>query len=267
MKKINLRKLTLAYFFLISLPASAWAFDIYQFLPFQKFINNQNITSFKDAGITKDLWLDSLGIKTAHVVYKALDEDELEKVARAAQRGSIISLDLEQWKFGDPKTPSLIKDAIDTMRRHNPRVPVGVYGVAPLNTYGWKQNTTDAKHDALNRRYQSVADSVDFLSPVLYSYQPEMELWEKAAKYNIEAARAYGTNKRIIPYISITVRGLDEISREITYEEMMNELKTLKKLGASGALVWAGSKESTAPLDSINTGWLRAMIEFAAANP
>lgn len=239
-------------------------FTIYQFIPFHSFVKDGKVVSFKDANITKDQWFDQFGIRTAYVVYNALDSSVLKQTAHKAVSPSIISLDLEEWSFYNSNTPELIAKAVNTIKSYHPTVPVGVYGAAPVNTFGWNSETKQ-KYDLINPRYQVVANAVDILSPVLYSYQPSMNNWESTALYDIDWSQRYKTNKPIIPYLSINVNASDDTSREFTYDEMMHKLQYLKKLKANGCIVWAASK-SDAPLDPNQTGWLRAMIDFSKTN-
>ena len=240
-------------------------FIIYQFIPFKCFVQDGKIVDFKKAGISKDAWFARFGIRTAHVVYHSLDPVVLKQVARTAKRPSIISLDLEQWSFYAPQTPQRIAQAVRAIRVFHPCVPVGVYGAAPVNTFGWAPGRWQ-KYDQLNPRYKVVADAVDFISPVLYSYQPSMKKWQTTARYDIAWAHRYGTSKPIIPYVSMRIRRHQNLNgkkrRDLTYGEMLLELKTLRRLGANGCIVWASSK-SNEPLDPHRTGWLRAMIAFA----
>lgn len=236
-------------------------FTIYQYIPFHSFVKEGQIMTFEASKITKNEWFDKLGIHTTYVVYHSLDNSVLEQTSLKAAALSIISLDLEDWSFSDPKTPQRIANVLKIMHQYHPTVPVGVYGAAPVNTFGWGENR-EQKYNKLNPRYQLVADAVDIISPVLYSYQPNMKDWDSTARYDMYWAHRYNTKKPIIPYLSIDVKTVDGGTRELTYDEMMHELKFLKALKANGCIVWASS-HSAIPLDQNRTGWLRAMIDFA----
>jgi hypothetical protein len=160
--------------------------------------------------------------------------------------------------------------------RYNSVTPAGVYATAPQNTYAWKP---DISHfDALNEKYQSIAQQVDFLSPVLYNYAgADLETWQRAAVYNMAAAKKYETGKPIYPYISPVIhlqatskddKGQHGSIRTLTEAEMLVRLQTLYQLGADGCIVWASSGDRTedgqAPVFDRNSGWGKALADFAA---
>lgn len=96
-------------------------------------------------------------------------------------------------------------EILSIYHRYNSVTPVGVYATAPQNTYAWKPNI--ARFEELNEKYQSIAEQVDFLSPVLYNYEgADTEAWKRAAAYNITAAKKYKTGKPILPYMTVTIR-------------------------------------------------------------
>ena len=259
-------------------------FTIYEYIPYKNHVAAGQLSSSPSL----DQYLESLNIHRIKVNYLERfmtdgqpDEKKIEAIAKSAKDAHNIPVSFDT-EFGDrfhPETvvPKVV-EILNIYHRFNTVTPVGVYATAPQNTYAWKPDIN--RFDALSQQYQPVADQLDFLSPVLYNYEgPDTAAWQKAAVYNMAAARAYKTGKPIIPYISPIIRvqdsGKNDESqhgpvRTLTESEMLIRLQTLYQLGADGCIVWASSSDRTAdgnpPIFDPNSGWGKALADFANAH-
>jgi hypothetical protein len=264
--------------------ADGKTFTIYEFIPYRDHVMAGSAVPSPQL----EQYLDSLNIHHIKVIYMKRfltdgkpDDKEIEDIAKAAISSpkTPVSFDTE---FGNRFTPETVipgvSQILDTYHRYNTVTPVGVYATAPQNTYAWKPDIK--RFDALNKEYATIAQKVDFLSPVLYNYEgADTTAWQRAAVYNMAAAKSYNTGKPILPYINVTVRlqspGKDDSDqhgpvRTLTEAEMLTRLQTLYDLGANGCIVWASSKDRTIdgnmPIFDRNSGWGKALADFAKAH-
>lgn len=261
-----LRNLLLLVLFLFHSQAwSARVFTVYAFLPWK--------------GTPQ---LSDYGIKPIKVIYEAqmftdgkIDKEKLNKIALDSMVAADIpvSFDIELGNRFKPETVlPIVQELLQTYAELKPKSLIGVYGILPQNIYSWKSNT--ATFDALNKKYKSLINYVDFISPVLYNYDGKnLQAWAKSADYAMKAAKRYAAGKPIIPYISpiIKLRSLDEIKNgtlveELDEESMAARLQILYDLGASGCIIWASSqnrtKEGQFPLFDPGKAWGRAVVTF-----
>ncbi len=258
-------------------------FTIYEYIPYQNHVAGGEVTA------TPPLkqYLESVGIHRIDVVYLPRfmtdgepDQKKIEAIAKAAIATPNIPVSFDT-EFGNRMRPETVipsvTEILNIYHRYNKVTPAGVYATAPQNSYAWKPNI--ARFDTLNPRYASIAHLLDFLSPVLYNYEgPDTKAWERAAVYNMAAAKKYNTGKPIIPYIEDAIvlkknKG-DKKSpipvRMLTEAEMHTRLQTLYDLGASGCIVWASTRFRTAdekaPVFDRNSGWGKALVDFALAH-
>jgi hypothetical protein len=259
-------------------------FTIYEYIPYETHVAGSEISA------TPPLkqYLESVGIYRIDVVYLPRfmtngkpDAKKIEAIAKAALAtpGIPVSFDTE---FGNRLRPETVvpgsTEILNIYHRYNKVTPAGVYGTAPQNTYAWKPNI--GHFDELNQRYASIANLVDFFSPVLYNYEgADTAAWQRAAVYNVAAAKQYNTGKPVIPYINIgivlnpgqkTNKTGPVPVRMLTEAEMQTRLQTLYDLGASGCIVWASTRFRTpdgkAPVFDRDSGWGKALVDFAQAH-
>lgn len=260
-------------------PVASHPFTIYVFLPWQVQLPDGKI----DRSIKLSNYVAHFGIKSAKVIYRfstdgKADHAKIEAIAEATREDpdSIVSFDTEFGQRFHPETviPEVL-EILETYRAAHPKAKVGVYATVPQNTYGWKPGIES--YDALNAKYKPVADAVDFLSPGLYNYNgDDLDAWKKAATYNLEAARKYGGDKPIIPYITPAysapkVSGGETNSlAHLSEAEMTARLQALYDLGAAGCIVWGSSGDRDAsgkqPVFDARTGWSKALVTFAKAH-
>jgi len=261
-------------------PSDTGEFTIYAFVPWQKHMEGG--TSTATPALSE--YLNSRGVKPINVVYDKYylddnqqpDEAKIKLLAEkmAATPNIPVSFDTE---FGNRFVPATViprvLTVLDLFRRYNKSNKYGVYATAPQNTYGWRGNAMI--YDLLNPKYHQVADKVDFLSPVLYNYTgKDIEKWKKSAKYNIDAAKQYGTGKPIVPYITPTyfpekIPAGSDSRVPVTYlteQEMRDRIAFLKENGASGCIIWASSREvdgdGNPPVFDEKQGWGKAVVEM-----
>jgi hypothetical protein len=263
---------------------AARKFTIYEFIPYHDHVAGGAVSRVP----ALDQYMESLGIHRVKVVYEDRfmthgqpDEKKIEGIAKAAASTPNIPVSFDT-EFGDrfqpPTVIPRVSQILSIYHQFNTVTPAGVYATAPQNTYAWKADIH--RFDTLNESYRPIAEQVDFLSPVLYNYEgADTEAWKRAAVYNMDAARKYQTGKRILPYLGIIIRlqssGKDDQSqhgaiRTLTEAEMLTRLQTLYDLGADGCIVWASSGDrtldGTMPVFDRNSGWGKALTDFAAAH-
>lgn len=266
--------------FLAGMSSNVSGFEIYGFIPYDYTVKGGEVIE----GRPSNDWFESLGIKPVDVVYErrmidvnkdimgkktfTLNHNMMKEVAvgRGRKKSTIVSLDLESWDRFDETTPGRFLEAIKVFREINPDSMLGLYATVPQNTYKWRSGRK--KHyDALNAKYASVADAVDYLSPSLYNYsKDDFESWLEGAKYNISAAKKYSSTKKVIPYITPEIWD-DGYTRWISYDEMSKRLSALKSLGADGCIIWGSSQTRTVTGDKPTLdpgfGWLKAVVDFS----
>jgi hypothetical protein len=195
------------------------------------------------------------------------DAAKIDQVAEEALKEpqELVALDMEDWdRFDKARTPDLYLQVLQEFRRVNRQSKVGLYGIVPQVTYGWQDNVP-AKYDSLNESYREVAGAVDYFSPSLYNWKRATDDadWEYAAEYAIQAAHKFDPYKPVIPYITPEVRR-DNTTTFLTYDQMLFRLRALKRLGASGCIIWTGTSNGRRAGGSFDpqAGWTRAVIDF-----
>jgi hypothetical protein len=231
--------------------------------------------------------LAALGIQKVNLVYQKRIVDfpngkesegipnkgNIERIALEASKepGVPVSLDIECWERHDlSRTPERFIEAIDLFKSFNKVSKVGLYATVPQNTYGWLSDLHE-RYDALNAAYVGVAEKVDYFSPSLYNYgNQDNETWAKCAAFILSAAKKYSADKKIIPYLSPeffpNVKKGEKATRWLSYDDMMFRLKTLRRLGAAGCILWtgSGSRDDQGQLTVFDPkmDWVRAVVDF-----
>jgi len=260
-------------------------FKVYAFIVYGGYI--QKGTEVKASYKQLGQYLLSYGIKGYDLIYeqKMLDypggkkENGVPNMNRIDSLGreainftnTPVSLDMEGWqRFDTIKTPKRMLEVIGEFKKVNKISQLGLYATVPQNTYAYSDNIS--RYDKLNKAYASVAAAVDYFSPSLYNYDGHDTVgWNKAAVYNMAACKKYGfPDKPIIPYITPEVTQKGGPTTMLSYEEMMNHLEILYKLGASGCLIWTSSGTRDANGNrmyvDVNSGWLKAVRDFMATH-
>ena len=272
-------------------------FQVGEYLKFRRYRDSSGAVRSVN-GYLDDAWFEKLGLLPINLVYASryldgkgltatLNADRLRTIAKDAGPASPVSLDAEEWdknRFNPdapaPNGKSIVQNLIEvvrTFKQANPASQVGLYSEVPQNTYGFSSSTASV-HDKLNPKYAAVAAEVDYYSPALYNYDhydgtPAGDLhWAEAAKYAIRACKQLDyinhTSKPVLAYISPGWTDGEKNSRYLSEEQMHFRLDTLKKIGASGCILWlsSGAKELGSNESLIldpHAGWLKAAVEFA----
>ncbi len=198
------------------------------------------------------------------------DAEKIDAVAKGALDAphELVALDMENWdRFDTARTPELYLRVLEEFRKVNSHSKVGLYGVVPQVTYGWRKDMP-SKYDPLNASYKMVAAAVDYFSPSLYNWERALADgdWERAAEYAIHAARAFDVSKPVIPYVTpeVTRKGKTPQTTFLTYEQMLFRLRTLKRLGADGCIVWTGTANGRKAGGTFDpkSGWAKAIVDF-----
>lgn len=275
-------------------------FQVGEYLKFRRYRDSSGtVQSTND--YLDDAWFEGLGLLPINLVYASryldgkglaatLNADRLHNIAIEANSAFPVSLDAEEWDKNrlhpDALTSngkSIVQNLIEvvrTFKQANPAAQVGLYSEVPQNTYGFSDSTASV-YDKLNLKYAAVAAEVDCYSPSLYNYDhydgtpASDQRWAQSAEYAVHACKMLDdinrTTKPILAYISPGWSDGEKKSRYLSHEQMLFRLDTLKKLGASGCILWlsSGAKEPESNESLVldpNTGWLKAAVEFARNN-
>lgn len=267
-----------------NLTADKHPFKVYAFIVYAGY--TQNGTDVKASYKQLSRYLLNYGINGYDLIYeqKMLDYPDSKKengVPNISRIDSLalramgfantpVSLDLEGWKrFDTIKTPKQMLEVIGEFKKVNELSQLGLYATVPQNTYAYDANIS--RYDKVNKAYASVAAAVDYFSPSFYNYSgTDTVAWNKAAVYNMEACKKYNfPDKPILPYLTPEIN-INGVKTMLTYDEMMNHLQTIYRLGASGCLIWTSSGMRDANGNKIyidiNSGWLKAVRDFMATH-
>lgn len=257
------------------------AFDIYGFIPWETHVNKEGIT-VSDFNLTEQ-YIKQQGFKPVKVIYHKYfltddkpDANKIRKIAEASKLAPTVpvSFDIEIGNRFAPKT--VLPIAEETLRlyhKYGGAATVGVYALLPQNTHGGKiDGGKKALYIDLNKKYESIAKQVNFLSPVFYNYdQKNLDLWKKAVDFNMAEAKKYAIkyNLKIIPYVTSTYAEKRDkyYVEQMSEKEMQQRLSYLKDAGADGVIIWESSQgfeisSNGKPVIDFTKGWAKAVIEF-----
>ncbi len=146
-----------------------------------------------------------------------------------------------------------------------PRATVGYYGRPPKPDKRASLDPSSPKYrqwQAVNNLLAPLADAQGALFPVMYTADDNKELWIKAATGKIRESKRLGKGKPVYVFINPfyhNVAGPVQFrSKPIPKDYFLLQLKTLKRLGADGAIIWNAKK---LPWDN-NAGWWLATKTF-----
>lgn len=265
---------------LLALP-NVYSFDIYGFIPWKTHITT-NGSVVSDFGLTKQ-YITQQGFKPIKVVYHKYfltnDQPDPEKIKKIAEDSKFspatpISFDIEIGNRFAPKTVlPIVKETLRLYHQYGGAAPVGVYALLPQNTYGGKLDSgKTVLYTDLNKKYESIAKQVDFLSPVFYNYdQKNIDLWKKSVDFSMAESKKYAKkyNLKIIPYITSTYAEKKDkyYVEQMSEKEMQQRLTYLKNAGANGVIIWESSEgfeRSTngKPAIDFSKGWAKVVKDF-----
>ena len=212
-------------------------------------------------GQPPDSYFDSLGMKRSHGIYESevtggqppVKEEFMRSTARAvtplpSARECIIwydieylSTDVEQVGITQAqKNADTLAKFITWAKTEEPKLKVGVYSLTPVaDIYIVSRFDLRKKWNDATKR---LADAVDFLCPSLYLYYPEGQIpYAKYALPQVKEAQRLGKGKKIFPFISPGYHPAGSLADSYASREVWsNVLKTVKKSGADGCIIFAG---------------------------
>ena len=197
------------------------------------------------------------------------NEAAVKKLARNADPTVPLVLDIEHWKVqGDnaevDSTISKLIQVITWIHESNPSVKVGFYGLMPISDAWLELNYALAKNDPKirdaaglvrayeekyresDRRMRRLAEHVDFVCPVLYTYYTlgggaakYQSSWDVAATNAIREAKQYEK-----PVYAFTWPQFDEVKSENGDNEFIpanfwkHQVELIRQNGAQGVIIW-----------------------------
>lgn len=267
---------------LVSIPVTTHSTDIYQFIIWNQYIDQNNkLYNNKDEFQS---FLSKNGLKQIRVIYRNRfltkgkpDPEKIEKIADLSKQDPLIpiSFDIEIGNKFKPQTilPTVNK-VLDLYHQYGGAAPVGVYGILPQDIASEKLNkNTEIEYTQLNKQYEGIATKVDFISPVIYnnSFNNFYE-WKKRTEYHLSEAKKYATkyNLKIIPYFSSSYLdknfSKNRIIKPLSEQEMKQRLAYIKSKDVDGIIIWDTSigilENGAKPIFDANQGFGKAIIEF-----
>lgn len=179
------------------------------------------------------------------------NKEKIIEVAKSLQPNSIVCVDIEHWHaVGSPENKQRViakyKLVMNLIKKHNPTVKVGYYGMLPVRDY-WRAIGERGEEQynewvRQNDELRSIADSVDVVFPSLYTLYDDPQKWELYAVNNLKEAKKY--NKPIYPFLwpmyhdgNSRLRG-----QYIPTDFWRRQLETVQTY-ADGIVIWGGYKE------------------------
>lgn len=200
-----------------------------------------------------------------------ISKPDLEAVKIFAEKipseTSVVNLDIEHWSLYNQPTTDLqieyLASIADTVREVRPRLDIGYFGILPVINYN---APTSQKIERLsiwkteNTRLHSLANHVDTIYPVLYTFFDDQVDWKNYAIANINEARKYGK-----PVIAFLWPQYHESNKELAHNHIDKEfwkmqLETVYE-HADGVVIWKpwiDGKKDWNP----DAGWWQATVEF-----
>jgi hypothetical protein len=215
------------------------------------------------------------------------NEAGVRELARevAASGQNLVVIDNETWHFDIrfysravvDKTIADMKQLIGWIRDERPQLKIGIYGYMSQSDdhasavwalgsaeaaagdpwfQGNLQNFAESYADwqATSDYLRPLADSVDYMFPVLYTGITDMDAWERSAKSTIEDSRRYG--KPVIPFIwpyYHEAAGPTLGVTEIPTADWQRELDLVREY-ADGVMIWNHQAVSG------NEAWVAALM-------
>jgi hypothetical protein len=200
----------------------------------------------------------------------------------------LIVFDNETWHFDIrfysravvDKTIADMKQLIGWVRDERPQLKVGIYGYMSQSddnsSFVWQLGSENAAAGDVWYQYnmqnfaerfatwqatsdylKPLAESVDYMFPVLYTGTTDMDMWERTAKSTIEDSRRYG--KPVIPFLMPYYHegaGTNLIGTELPTVDWQRELDVVHQY-ADGAVIWT-SQPSVG-----NEAWISTLMSTA----
>ena len=267
---------------LVSIPVTTHSTDIYQFIIWNQYIDQNNkLYNNKDEFQS---FLSRNGLKQIRVIYRNRfltkgkpDPEKIKKIADLSKQDPLIpiSFDIEIGNKFKPQTilPTVNK-VLDLYHQYGGAAPVGVYGILPQDIASEKMNkNTEIGYTQLNQQYEGIATKVDFISPVIYNNSfNNFYKWKQRTDYHLLEAQKYAKkyNLKIIPYFSSSYLdknfSKNRIIKPLSEQEMKQRLVYIKSKDVDGIIIWDTSigilENGEKPVFDANQGFGKAIIEF-----
>lgn len=270
-------------------PINSNAFTIYSFVPFWYHIDKsgKKIDGYSQAQQA----LYRVGTKQIKVLYenqfltnKKPDFEKIKKIVEDSKKNPSIPISFDIEIGNDRKPDTILPTVIDTLRLYHSlggAAEVGVYSLLPVSTEGeMLSNERIPGYQILNKKYEPIAELVDFLSPVIYNYNiRDPKIWKKIIDINMAESHKYANkyNLKIYPYITASYYFSDKDPKTgmryvepLTDVEMSDRLDYFKKKGADGVILWESSetrqKNGMKPLMDFRSNWAKGVADFIQKN-
>lgn len=212
-------------------------------------------------------------------------EEVLDAVVESS-RGQALCIDIEHWPYDVRKesdtdveaTIDRLAEITDSIRRRDPAIRLGFYGLMPIRDY-WTPQKTGEELDArmadwasanarlrlarnAHGRFESegLSSKVDVIFPSLYTFYDNRGGWERYAVANLKEARRY--DKQVYPFIwpfyhnsNATLRG------QYIGDDYLRQQLDICNEHADGMVIWGGYRE---PWSNAEAKWLPVAREFGA---
>jgi len=283
--KIKLLFISLA----ILLPLNSNAFTIYSFVPYRYHVDKygKKVDGYSRA----EQALYEVGTKKIKVLYenqfltnKQPDVEKIKKIVEDTKKNPEIPISFDIEVGNDRKPETVLPIVLKTLKLYHylgGQAKVGVYSLLPVSTEG--EMLSDARipgYQLLNKKYEPIAELVDFLSPVIYNYNiRDPRIWKKIIDINMAESHKYANkyNLEIYPYITASYYFPEKDPKTgmryvepLTDIEMRDRLLYFKQKGADGVILWESSetrqKNGSKPLMDFKSNWAKGVSDFIQKN-
>lgn len=141
---------------------------------------------------------------------------------------------------------------------------VGYYAIPPLRDYWRATQGPDVKAykqwQADNDKFIRLAQTVEVLTPSLYTFYSDRKGWDLYAITNVSEARRLAAGKPVYPFVWPHFHEGGNQKGYIGKELWLAQLQTLERI-ADGVVIWAGLE-----VWDKDAGWWEATKEFIASS-
>ncbi|MEB6481007.1 hypothetical protein [Acinetobacter vivianii] len=271
----------------LSLSEKTYAIDIYQYIIWKRYsdesgqIQNVSTNEFQK-------FLGKKRLKPIRVIYHSgfltngkPDPQKIKQIAAVSQKYPHIpvSFDIEIGNKFKPQTVlPIVNQTLNLYHQYGGAAPVGVYGILPQSIFGseYMHKNIEKEYISLNKNYESIAQKVDILSPVIYNlWFRDFNEWKRRVDHQLSESQSYAKkyNLKIIPYFSSTYldkkyfKNRNNIIYPLTEQEMTQRLNYIRSKKVDGVIIWDPSggilSNGNKPVFDINKGAAKAILDFA----
>lgn len=193
-------------------------------------------------------------------VGKLPDENAYKQIVRKKSRQpGPVAIDIEGlYLSGKPEVVEPRFTLFTTLTRWTQEA-------APGRLVGWYGHGLFPEHPGKNYRKEAslLAKTVNAFFPSMYTFNDDRAAWKKKAESLVAAAHKIAPGKPVYFYIWPQYHGGTQKALQfLSGDYWLWQLKTAKKAGADGVVMWSSGK----PVWNPNAAWWKATLKFLKGN-